>query len=190
MALVTTNGEFYVTYNPYGEIRKTHDFEEAIIYEDIYAAICDIKRALGKTKNYYIYDTVTEKVCWKKLTHEEHKKIGKRENLRAKRKNFSNAVRKRVYAKADGYCQLCGRKITYDEMTLDHIHPLAMGGEDAESNLQCACRECNELKRNILPEDFMYRINTIFCFQMKKRYGKTFKWKIAYRFLRGMLEVR
>ena len=188
MALVLTNGKLYVAYNEYGEIRKTADFEEAIIYDSVFSAVGDIKRAPGKTKNYYVYDTVTEKVCWKKLTPEECKELGKRQNLRAKRKNFSNAVRKRVYAKAEGHCQLCGKKITYDEMTLDHIHPLAMGGDDAEYNLQCACRSCNELKKNILPEEFAERITNIFCFQMKKRFGKSLKWKIVHRLLRGMLE--
>ncbi len=235
MALVITNGKFYITYTESGSIRKTPDFEKAIVYDNIVSAVDDMRRSPGRTKNCYIYDTVTQKVCWKKLTNEEHQELRNRQKLRAKRKNFSNAARRRVYEKAEGRCQLCGKKILYEEMTLDHIVPLSMCGDDVESNLQCAarrrvyekaegrcqlcgkkilyeemtldhivplsmcgddvesnlqcaCRSCNELKKNILPEDFLRRVANIFCFQMQKKHGKSFQWKIICKLLKGMLE--
>lgn len=188
MALVITNGTLYVRYDIKGGIKRTENFDEAIVYDDLRSAIDDIKRAPGKTKDYYVYDTVSEKVCWKRMTKEEYKAIGKEQRLKAKRKNFSNAVRRRVYQKAEGRCQLCGKKITYEEMTLDHIVPLAMCGEDAESNLQCACRNCNNLKSSILPEEFFHRINSIFSYQMEKKYGKSLKWKLVHKLLKGMME--
>jgi len=48
-------------------------------------------------------------------------------------------------------CQLCGKKLspkhrgTYrdDAPELDHIIPLAAGGEHSKRNTQCACRRCN-----------------------------------------------
>lgn len=55
----------------------------------------------------------------------------------------------------DGWkCQLCGRKTpaklrgTYedDAPELDHILPLAAGGEHSYRNTQCSCRRCNGLK--------------------------------------------
>lgn len=187
MAYVLTNGCLYVTYNDFGEIKKTHDIEQAIIYERIVSAVDDIKRAPGKTKGFYVYDTVTEKICYERLSPEEMKEIGKKQNLRAKRRNFSNAVRKRVYEKADGYCQLCGRKILYEEMTLDHIVPLAMCGDDVESNLQCTCRSCNELKRNIMPEEFTAKVRDIFTYQMTKKFGDSIKWKITNRLIQSLL---
>ena len=54
--------------------------------------------------------------------------------------------------KRDGWrCQLCGKKLspkhrgTYrdDAPELDHIIPLAAGGEHSKRNTQCACRRCN-----------------------------------------------
>lgn len=188
MALVITNGKFYITYTESGSIRKTPDFEKAIVYDNIVSAVDDMRRSPGRTKNCYIYDTVTQKVCWKKLTNEEHQELRNRQKLRAKRKNFSNAARRRVYEKAEGRCQLCGKKILYEEMTLDHIVPLSMCGDDVEANLQCACRSCNELKKNILPEDFLRRVANIFCFQMQKKHGESFQWKIICKLLKGMLE--
>ena len=38
--------------------------------------------------------------------------------------------RKMIYNRADGRCQLCGKKILYKEMNVDHIVPLAMNGSN------------------------------------------------------------
>lgn len=67
---------------------------------------------------------------------------------------------------------------------------LVAEGSYKKGNLQCTCKVCNGFKSHILPEEFAERITNIFCFQMKKRFGKSLKWKIVHRFLRGMLEVR
>lgn len=46
-------------------------------------------------------------------------------------------VRLRVFERYGGTCQLTGRKIMPgDKWDLDHVKPLAMGGEHRESNLQ------------------------------------------------------
>lgn len=50
-------------------------------------------------------------------------------------------VRLRVFERFGGICQLTGRKIMAgDQWDLDHIKPLAMGGEHVESNLQPVLR--------------------------------------------------
>lgn len=72
-------------------------------------------------------------------------------------------------------------------MTLDHIVPLSMGGEDSMENLQTACYACNQFKSNILPDDFMDRIIKIFLYQMEKRYKDRFKWKIVHKMLNKMI---
>lgn len=86
----------------------------------------------------------------------------------AARSRISKAKRKAVLKSAkvesvdpfkvferDGWeCQLCGIKTpkskrgTYDDNApeLDHILPLAKGGEHSYKNTQCACRKCNGLK--------------------------------------------
>ncbi|AKR55715.1 hypothetical protein XM25_07875 [Devosia sp. H5989] len=51
-------------------------------------------------------------------------------------------------------CKLCGRKtpkrlrgtVKPDAPELDHIVPLALGGEHSYRNTQCACRQCNSAK--------------------------------------------
>ncbi len=60
----------------------------------------------------------------------------------------------KVFDRDKWRCQLCGVKTpkskrgTYDDDApeLDHIIPLAKGGEHSYRNTQCSCRKCNGLK--------------------------------------------
>lgn len=95
------------------------------------------------------------------------------------RKKFSRDVRKLIYNKADGKCALCGRKISYKDMTLDHVIPLALGGADEVENLQSCCAVCNCFKGSVLPDEFMERITDIYMYQMEKKYNGSIWWKIT-----------
>jgi 5-methylcytosine-specific restriction endonuclease McrA len=54
----------------------------------------------------------------------------------------------------DGYrCQYCGTHGTLDTLTVDHILPISRGGRDIWTNVVAACRTCNNLKGNKLPEE-------------------------------------
>lgn len=61
-------------------------------------------------------------------------------------------VDRRVVFQRDGYrCQLCGcetsgRHPAPQSPTLDHIVPLARGGDHSYANTQCACFRCNVRK--------------------------------------------
>ena len=53
-------------------------------------------------------------------------------------------VRLRVFERADGCCEMCGRKLSPADMwQADHIIPLALGGAHSEVNLQCLCDWCH-----------------------------------------------
>ena len=88
-----------------------------------------------------------------------------------------------LYNKADGRCQLCGRKLLFESITLDHIIPLKMGGKDNIDNLQIACNICNRSKSSYLPDDFQDRVFDTLCFNMEKKYSDNVKWKLAHRLL-------
>ena len=194
MAFVITNGTYYVSYSAYGGIRKTEHINEAIEYETIKNAIEDMQRAPSKTESYYVYDMETEHICWRWLTEEE-KEIVREEKRRAreervkqaKRKNFSQAQRKMIYNRTNGRCQLCGRKILYEEMTVDHIIPLAMNGNNSDDNLQCACKSCNRQKAAYLPEEFIDGVTRIFLYQMEKKCSGKVRWKIIKGLMNGMV---
>jgi hypothetical protein len=61
----------------------------------------------------------------------------------ARRKQLSDAIRKIVLAA--GRCLKCGRT---DRLSVDHITPVARGGGDELTNLQCLCLYCNCAKRD------------------------------------------
>ena len=109
------------------------------------------------------------------------KKIKRTKSGKIKRKTYSPDVKKLLYIKADGKCELCGKKILLDDMTIDHVKPLSMGGEDDVENLSCTCYPCNLFKGNILPDDFMERITEIFMYQMEKKSNNGLRWKRASR---------
>lgn len=167
MAYVLTNGKHYIKVTETGAIAKTENIENAKIYFNTEKAKEGLEKAPVKTKGYYILDIGTHSKYY----------------MKNKRIRFPQEVRKMIYHNADGRCVLCGRKILYKDMTLDHITPLAMGGEDDIMNLQCTCESCNLFKGSVLPEDFMERITEIFMYQMERKNSNRFKWKIVHRML-------
>ncbi len=55
-----------------------------------------------------------------------------------------NRVRQVVFVRDGGICMKCGRKVNKNRFHVDHIVPLATGGDEWElSNLELSCPECN-----------------------------------------------
>jgi HNH endonuclease len=51
-----------------------------------------------------------------------------------------------LYDQFGGVCQVCRREIPFEEATRDHRVPLSKGGRNVLSNVQLACRDCNNEK--------------------------------------------
>lgn len=176
MAIIITNGSYYIAQNECGGIRKTTEKLEARDFGSLQVAVEQCWYYSGKTKGYYVYDTVTKKICYRMIP---------RRNL--KRKNFSSGVRELLYKKANGCCELCGRKMLLENMTVDHVIPLAQGGSNDICNLAAVCKPCNLFKGSILPADFMERITEIFLYQMEKKYRGKLWWKVTHSILCRMI---
>ncbi|MEV8332596.1 HNH endonuclease [Streptomyces niveus] len=43
-------------------------------------------------------------------------------------------------------CSLCGSLALADVVDVDHVQPLARGGEDTDQNVQPLCRDCHLAK--------------------------------------------
>lgn len=173
MAIYLTNGTCYISHSKTGAIIKVQTMEEAQDFYSVERAIAQTKKVPGKCKGYYFVDTTSTYPVMRRK--------------KKKRRKYGEDVRKMIYNKADGRCQLCGRKIAYIEMTLDHVVPFAMGGADEVENLACTCKSCNQFKGSILPDDFFERITTIFLHQMEKKYSNRLEWKIVHKMLNRML---
>lgn len=62
---------------------------------------------------------------------------------RPSRPRISDELRAEVYARDGHACLHCGAT---QGLSLDHIYPWSLGGEDVLENLQTLCRSCNSKK--------------------------------------------
>lgn len=53
-----------------------------------------------------------------------------------------------------GVCYYCCQQTGPDELTMDHIVPLARGGRSSKDNLVTSCKECNNKKKTLLPMEW------------------------------------
>lgn len=197
MAIVITDGTSYIWYTNTGATKKTVDINNAYQFNSIADAIKGMKKAEGKTKNCYVYNTLSQRILWKWMTPEEIEEarrqkmslslIRRDKDGKIIRKYYSEDTKKLICLNAGGRCELCGRKILLDDMTIDHIKPLSMGGDDDVSNLAATCFPCNIFKGNILPENFMERISLIYLYQMEKKYQGKLRWKLVHMMLNKMV---
>ena len=57
-------------------------------------------------------------------------------------------------------CQYCNSKFPQKQLTLDHVHPISLGGKTNWENIVSACNPCNSRKSNktnIKPKRMPYR---------------------------------
>lgn len=63
------------------------------------------------------------------------------------RRRFTDLQRADLFMKADGICHICGVKVQIGQpWDIEHVIPLAMGGEDGGDNLKPAHRSCHAAK--------------------------------------------
>lgn len=60
--------------------------------------------------------------------------------------------RRNLFARDRNQCQYCGRHFSTNELSIDHVLPRALGGQDTWENLVCACVKCNARKGGRTPE--------------------------------------
>lgn len=55
---------------------------------------------------------------------------------------------------AKGICHYCRRSTPRNELTMDHIVPIARGGRSTKGNVVTACKSCNNAKKQLLPMEW------------------------------------
>lgn len=58
--------------------------------------------------------------------------------------------RLKIYERDNYLCRYCTKQLTRFTATLDHVHPVAEGGDNSFNNLVTACLNCNS-KKNVRP---------------------------------------
>lgn len=61
---------------------------------------------------------------------------------------------------AGGTCYYCKRSFAFKQLTMDHIVPLARGGETKPGNVVPSCLECNRAKGVDTPADIIFSQNS------------------------------
>ena len=69
--------------------------------------------------------------------------------------------RRDIYNRFDGHCAYCGKKIEFDDMTIDHILPQSKGGKDTVENTIPSCQLCNNQKADRSVEEFREFISNL-----------------------------
>jgi 5-methylcytosine-specific restriction endonuclease McrA len=166
MSYILQNGIYYCFIDEKNAICKTQDIALATKFQDSSKAFERIRKATKKLKGFQVVDLKTNTVM--------------KELVKVKRKQFTNNERIAIYNKNKSRCAICGDYVPFDLFTVDHIVPIAKGGDNSFSNLQCTCKVCNLIKQDILPEDLMKKLTKIILYQMNRKYDYSFWKKLSY----------
>ena len=71
--------------------------------------------------------------------------------------NFHEKTRMGLYEKSNGRCAICGKKLSIEEMTVDHIKPMAAGGNNDMENYSAAVRHATLSRGTCYRENFILR---------------------------------
>jgi len=74
-----------------------------------------------------------------------------RERAKARELRQSAWWRKRCQ---QGRCHYCDKVFKPADLTMDHIVPVGRGGKSTRSNCVPACKECNNRKKHMLPQEW------------------------------------
>lgn len=181
MAIVLTNGTYYIAHDAVGAIIKVTDINQAQDFYSVERAIKQKQKCPGKCKNYYYIDTDIA------INKEDNKQLNKSRTTKCKRKSFSKEERLQIYRKTEGHCYLCGDFVDFNMFEVEHKIPLAKGGTNDLDNVFCSCHECNTIKRDIYPANLMEKVTKIFLYQMEMKHGNKLIWRIVHRVLVGMV---
>lgn len=55
-------------------------------------------------------------------------------------------------------CGFCMARLSHEDVVIDHIMPLALGGSNDAENLNVLCARCNSIKGALHPDDAEDRI--------------------------------
>jgi 5-methylcytosine-specific restriction protein A len=75
-----------------------------------------------------------------------------RERLKAKELRQSSWWKNQL---AKGCCHYCHQQFSAEQLTMDHIVPVARGGKSSRGNIVPCCKVCNNNKKYLTPVDII-----------------------------------
>lgn len=83
-----------------------------------------------------------------------HQRIARKKHIGG---SLSKDIVGKLLTRQKGKCAICGMKMLKGKNHIDHIMPLALGGKNADSNVQLTCPKCNWSKGSEHPVSFMQK---------------------------------
>jgi len=65
-----------------------------------------------------------------------------------KRKKCNKKIKKKIYKKQNFKCAICEKIYKIEDLEVDHVKPLSLGGKNKITNYQLLCKHCNAIKYN------------------------------------------
>ena len=73
--------------------------------------------------------------------------------VRLRRRPTVQFTRANIYARDEFTCQYCAKQFEPEDLTFDHVVPVAQGGKRGWTNIVTACEPCNRKKADRTPEE-------------------------------------
>lgn len=102
--------------------------------------------SLKHTENFVLNRRATEKRLWKRI---RERRVFKRLSIYQRKKNgahISAIDLWKMCLRQKCRCPLTGRKLTIQNMSVDHIKPLSKGGDTSVNNLRLTVKDANLAK--------------------------------------------
>ena len=103
-----------------------------------------------------------------------------------KRERLSSTTKIKV-ANKSRYCFICGKVIEPDDFSVDHIVPVSKGGTNDLVNLVPVHRSCNQMKGDMLSDEFTKKITEIVGYDVYKNPTSEAAMSIIRCMVRGTL---
>lgn len=190
---VAPKNKTFVITTGYKYLSNTGDVVLNINQAKAFNSIADVETFVQKhnpfSKTYIIDENFkfVAEVKIKGFTEEQLQTLGVNTERKHKRVKTSQTTRDLVYEQGNGICALCGRPISKERFTIDHILPLNRGGSNELSNLQISCEFCNKLKGDSKNEEYVKGATTILAHKVEEKYNKEIAYPLIRSFVRGMI---
>lgn len=78
---------------------------------------------------------------------EIHARRLERKKLRKKRLSINSKLKKRLFRDIFiSPCHYCRKVFLINQLTIEHLNPLCLGGDNSDTNIALACAPCNHQK--------------------------------------------
>ena len=157
---------------------RTCDMNEALWFR----SISDAKEWLDKHDARKILDHTP---C---IVNSQFSKVYTPEEIIVPRVKIKKKEREEVYDASDKKCAICGKPLTLQECTIDHIIPRSRGGENEIENYRILCPACNQFKSDRLDNEMYENVINIIANKMSEDYDAEIGNKLIRCMVRGYLK--